>query len=296
MMAEENHDAGSWRMQSMPAMDNALFSQWVELIQTRTGIRLPDTRRSFLLSSLSIRMRELNIDEYEQYYQYVTNGKQGLIEWETLVDRLTVHETRFWRDERCLELLRDRYINRLSEKQDALKIWSVGCATGEEPYTIAIWLDSLLAGGTMFENFEVHATDISLASLSIARQGRYPANRMTNVPPLFMQTYFTEQPGGQYVVKDRIKERVCFTKLNLLAADTFPFSGIDVIVCQNVLIYFEQALRRKILDSLVNHLRIGGMLILGAGEVTNWANEQLEPVRYDGALAFQRIIHNGQMQ
>lgn len=290
MVAEDaNYDASTWRMQSMPEMDSESFAAWVTLIQERTGIRLPDTRKSFLLSSLSIRMRELKIDDYATYYRYVTEGKQGIIEWETLVDRLTVHETRFWRDDRSLKLLRDEYINKIAEKQDCLKIWSVGCATGEEPYSIAIWLDALAAMAANFTNYEVHATDISLASLGIGREGHYPENRLTNVPQLYVQNYFDKQDDGSYIIKDSIKERVCFTKLNLLAANSFPFNELDAIVCQNVLIYFEQSMRQEILNSLVGHLRIGGLLILGAGEVTNWVNDHLEAVQYDGTLAYRRI-------
>jgi len=290
MVAEGvNDDASSWRMQSMPSMDDKLFVAWVDLIQERTGIRLPDTRKSFLLSNLSIRMRELKMIDYETYYRYVTEGKQGIIEWETLVDRLTVHETRFWRDDRSLKILRDEYINKLTTKHDCLKVWSVGCATGEEPYSIAIWLDALSEMSENFINYEVHATDISLASLSIGREGRYPVNRLTNVPQLYLQNYFDKQNDDSYKIQDRIKERVCFTKLNLLAANSFPFNELDAIVCQNVLIYFEQGMRQEILNSLVGHLRVGGLLVLGAGEVTNWENDQLEAVQYDGALAYRRV-------
>lgn len=183
-------DQDKWRMQSMPAMDDELFSAWIELIFTRTGIRLPNNRKSFLLSSLSIRMRELKINDYQTYYDVVTTGSNGLIEWETLVDRLTVHETRFWRDEQCLNLIRDVYLKKLDTNPQTLKVWSVGCATGEEPYSLAIWLDAFLSNNLPKTKFEIHATDISLAALGAGRAGKYPENRLTNLPKVLLQRYF----------------------------------------------------------------------------------------------------------
>lgn len=285
-------NTNAWQYKTMPGMDDDLFRQWTDLVEARTGIRITNKRKSFLLSNLSIRMRELKLDDYRKYFELVTNKSQGLIEWETLVDRLTVHETRFWRDETIFELIRQEYIekNQLQKKPTLdIQVLSVGCATGEEPYSLAIWLEEYCKQHKLKNLYGVHATDISLAALSAGREGIYPANRLTNLPDGHIEKYFEVTENDRYRIISNIKERVCFTKLNLLNVDSFPFNKLDVIVCQNVLIYFKQAARVKLLNQLAGFLKVGGLLILGAGEILDWGNEKMVKVEFPSSLAFRRL-------
>ncbi len=289
--AEESAVQDEWRFQSLPEMEEALFNNWVELVESRTGMRIPENRKSFLLSKLFIRMREIKIADYQAYLEIVSDEQRGLIEWETLVDRLTVHETRFWRDESIFQLIQKEYIeknNLLTKKQLNLQVWSVGCATGEEPYSLALWFEHFCTMNNIENRQGVHATDISLAALATARKGDYPENRLTNLPNGYLNYYFSKTEKDKYQVKDRLKERVCFTKLNLLKMDSFPFSDFDIIVCQNVMIYFDQALRIKVLNEFANYLKVGGILILGAGEVLGWNHPKMESVIFQSTLAFRR--------
>ncbi len=284
-------EGNSWHLQSLPEMDSALFNNWVELVESRTGMRIPENRKSFLLSKLSIRMREIKIASYQAYLELVSDEQRGLVEWETLVDRLTVHETRFWRDDSIFQLIQKEYIEKnslLKHKQLNLQVWSVGCATGEEPYSLALWFEHFCTMNSIENKQGVHATDISLAALATAREGLYPENRLTNLPDGYLNYYFSKVEKDKYKVNDNLKERVCFTKLNLLKMDSFPFSEFDIIVCQNVMIYFDQALRIRILNEFANHLKVGGILILGAGEVLAWNHPGMESVTFPSTLAFRR--------
>jgi len=290
---EENSSTavGGWHFETMQEMSDALFSDWVDLVESRTGMRISETRKSFLLSKLSIRMREIKYNDYLQYLDFVSDERRGLIEWETLVDRLTVHETRFWRDDGIFQLIQKKYIeenNLLNDNKLGLQIWSVGCATGEEPYSIAMWFEHYCTMNGVDNRQGIHATDISLDALATAREGLYPENRLTNLPDGYKTYYFTRMEQDKYRVNDNLKERVCFTKLNLMNVDSFPFSNFDIIVCQNVMIYFDQDLRIKLLNEFANYLKVGGILILGAGEVLGWNHPKMESINFQSTLAFRR--------
>ena len=113
IQAQENKVSQTlWQLNELMPMCDSEYALWLTLLEDRTGITLPELRKSFLLSKLSIRMQELGISEYKSYFAYVTHGKTGRVEWETLVDRLTVHETRFFRDTQALSLIKQAYLEK----------------------------------------------------------------------------------------------------------------------------------------------------------------------------------------
>lgn len=292
MTAQEEKDlsAVGWRRKAVVEMDSYEFRQWAELLEKRTGISLPEKRKSFLQTSLNVRMRELGHDTYQDYLRYVLSGRRGVVEWEILVDRLTVHETRFYRDEKALELIRTRYLDTLSNQDGPCRInmWSVGCATGEEPYSLAIMVDSHLRRRGIEFYQAVVASDISSAALATGREGIYQKNRLRNLSENTVRRYFKQVGEHHYQVIPAIRDRVCFTRLNLLRLAELRQAKMDIIVCQNVLIYFQRQKRRMILEHLARQLRPGGMLVLGAGEITDWEYPGLENLNYPGTLAYRR--------
>ena len=295
-VAQNNlEQATLWQRKDLSPMDKYEFRQWVELLEKRTGISLPEKRKSFLLASLNIRMRELGYEKYQDYFRHLLAGRSGAVEWEILVDRLTVHETRFFRDEAAMKTLEECYLNRLasSDTSVGINIWSVGCATGEEPYSLAMFVDQTLTERGIPHYLAVTASDISNASLATGRTGIYHSNRLKNLPDVYRQTYFNAVDEDHYEVNASLRERVCFTRLNLLHLAEATLGMMDIIFCQNVLIYFKRQQRRKILDQLVEHLRPGGILVLGAGEITDWQPDELENLRYPGILAFRRSEGGG---
>ena len=287
---QQDRNDSVWARKDLAPMDAYEFRQWSELLETRTGIRLPEKRKSFLLSNLSIRMRELGYRRYRDYFRYVTDGRRGMVEWEILVDRLTVHETRFYRDPTALQMLRETWLDHLpaGDPPHQLRVWSVGCATGEEPYSLAMLIDDALLARGIRAYPAITATDISAAALATAREGIYPANRLVNLPDGFRGRYFRELGNSRWQVKDAVRERVGFARLNLLNLAHAPVTPMDVVYCQNVLIYFRKLQRQRILDRLVEHLRPGGLLVLGAGEITDWRHPEIAIVDYPGTLVYRR--------
>lgn len=290
-MPEHKQGIDGWQA-SLPTMDDASLNNWLELLEQRTGICLPKERQSFLLSSLDLRLRELELSNYEAYYQYLTNGVQGELEWELLVDRLTVHETRFMRDEHALSLITQRCLPEFqsnADKDSLFKVWSVGCATGEEPYSLAMVIDNYLRQNNASFDYRILATDISLASLITAQWGIYLHNRGKNMLPEYRERYTQPHDNSHFKVNGAIRDKVKFSQFNLLGLADAQLPLMDVVICQNVLIYFRQEQRRKILDEIVRFIKPGGTLILGAGEVINWKNPLVKSVGFPSTMAFQRL-------
>ena len=279
-----------WQLNEITPMSDDEYALWLALLEERTGITLPELRKSFLLSKLSIRMQELGINKYKSYFAYVTHGKAGRVEWETLVDRLTVHETRFFRDTQALSFIRQAYLEKLDfEKNNSnIHIWSVGCATGEEPYSLMMYIDKYITDRNEKCYLAVTASDISHDALAVGKKALYHRNRFTNVPEVYINNYLQDTDKEHFLVNDSLRKRICFNRLNLININKSSVGKMEIIICQNVLIYFKRETRLTILDQLVKHLVPGGLLILGAGEITGWQHPQLNAMPYEGVLAFQR--------
>ncbi len=280
-----------------PAMSEAQFARWVELVRHRTGMLLSPERKSFLVTSLTARMRELGIADYDAYYELVAHGPRGAVEWVLLVDRLTVHETRFFRHRPSFDLVRTRVLPQ-SPVPEALQpyriqVWSIGCATGEEAYSLAIAIDEHLSrlGGRYY--FGITATDISLSALATARRGIYPGKRLDRIAPDQRARYFRRVAPDTWEVVPALRKRVCFAQLNVLELARAPLAPMDLIFCQNVLIYFDRAQRQAILDQVVRRLAPGGVLVLGPGEVVGWRHPELERVHHPDTLAWRRVARRG---
>jgi len=290
-MPEQKQGSESWQLSQPEPMGDAELQSWIDLLEQRTGICLPKARQSFLLTSLGIRIRELGLTDYAAYYRYLNNGVQGELEWELLVDRLTVHETRFIRDEHALALINRHCLPRfqLADNKDKFTVWSIGCATGEEPYSLAMVIDDYLNQNHRSFDFQVLATDISLASLITAQWGVYPNNRGKNLSESFRERYIKEHDASHFKVNKAIRDKVKFSQFNLLGLDKASIPLMDIIICQNVMIYFKQDRRRAMLDHVVRFLKPGGMLILGAGEIINWKNPLVKSFDFPSTLAFERV-------
>ena len=291
IQAQENKVSQTlWQLNELMPMCDSEYALWLTLLEDRTGITLPELRKSFLLSKLSIRMQELGISEYKSYFAYVTHGKAGRVEWETLVDRLTVHETRFFRDTQALSLIKRAYLEKLNFKNNNpnIRIWSVGCATGEEPYSLMMYIDKYMTDKNEKCYLAVTASDISHDALVVGKKAQYHRNRFTNVPTEYINNYIEVVDKEHYLINESLRKRICFNRLNLLNLDNSSVGKMEIIICQNVLIYFKRDTRLTIINQLVEHLEPGGLLILGAGEITGWQHSEMSSMQYDGVLAFQR--------
>jgi chemotaxis methyl-accepting protein methylase len=259
-------------------MDDAEFERWVRLLESRTGVTVPPERKPFLVTGLRRRMRETGHDAFANYYEELLDGARGAVEWAALVDHLTVHETHFFRHLPSLELIRDEWLPTWladAEPDLSLHALSVGCSTGEEAYSMAIVLDAALSQLAPPRHFGVTATDVSQSALAIAKKASYPVDRLAEIPKLYQAESVEPDGPGQFRIAPRVRKRVGFACVNLLHAARAPLRKLDLIYCQNVLIYFARERRGELLDGLARLLRPNGLLVLGPGEVTNWTHPQL---------------------
>lgn len=275
----------------LPQMEPEQFQQWAALLKERTGMRLPDTRISFLVTNLGMRMRELGINDYQVYYDYVKTGREGIIEWDNLVHHLTVHETRFLRQESVLSLIREKFLpahhNQCESEPLAINVWSVGCSTGEEPYSVAMTIDDHMRSLNCHYHLGVTASDISRSSLAHGRKGIYSRQQIKELDSNWLDEYFVITEDDKFQVHENLRKRVCFNHLNILDVGNAPIGKMDLIICQNLLIYFDKEQRIQIADTLTKHLQPGGILILGVGELLGWDHPNLQRYPYANTLAFR---------
>ena len=275
----------------LPQMEPEQFQQWAALLKERTGMRLPDTRTSFLVTNLGMRMRELGINDYQIYYDYVNTGREGIIEWDRLVHHLTVHETRFLRQESVLSLIRDKFLpahhDQCESTPVSINVWSVGCSTGEEPYSVAMTIDEHMRSLDCRYHLGVTASDISRNSLAHGRKGIYNRQQIKGLDANWLDEYFVITDDNKFQVHEDLRKRVCFNYLNILDVGKAPIGMMDIIICQNLLIYFDKEQRIQIANTLAEHLQTGGILILGVGELLNWNHPNLERYPYANTLAFR---------
>jgi len=285
---------GNWSaLASLPGMDDREFERWASLLEKRTGVVVPLTRKAFLVTSVRGRMRETARTSFEEYFADLQKVPEGAIEWTTLVDRLTVHETHFFRHPPSFDLIVKEWLPRaMSGAQGALHAWSVGCSSGEEAYTLAMVLDRNIAAAKTAKTskvyFGVTATDVSLPALAVGRAGLYPQQKIEEIPEDYRERYCEPLDGDTFRIAEALRKRVGFASFNLLDVAHASLKRLDLIFCQNVLIYFARERRRELLAAFANLLKPGGLLVLGSGEVTNFAHAKLKRVENRNVLAFLR--------
>lgn len=279
---------GIWSLRRLPDMDEAQFIQWQTLLEHRTGITLSAERRSFLETNLGIRMREIGCGSYQAYYEKIVSGPDAIQEWSTLVDRLTVQETRFFRDPDAFRLVADYVLTRPREqlRKRPLEAWSVGCSSGEEPYTLAMVLNECMSQLELQPLFGITGSDISKPAIDKARDGLFNPRKLMGMDEELKTRYFRPAERNTVEIVKSIRERVCFTRLNVLDLDQAPMHGMNIIFCQNLLIYFRRWRRREIVRRLAERLAPGGLLVLGQGELTEWQPPGLQRLPSEHVLAW----------
>lgn len=281
-----------WSYQAPKALTDEQYERWQELLEKRAGICFMQ-HKLILQTGLSKRMREIGVDDYEQYFEQVSKVPEGAVEWSQLVDRISVKETSFFREPNSYDAVRDYLLNHLDphlrEQDNTLEIWSVGCSTGEEAYSLAMVATDMIdyMGSKVFVG--VTATDISTTALSHAREAIYKARKLMVLPQESKSKYFKELGGELFQILPSLQEKLCFTQGNILELDKAPAMKMDVIFCQNVLVYFRRWRLKSVLNMFVDHLKPGGLLMLGPGEVTSWRHPLMRRLDNDLVQAYVRI-------
>jgi len=290
---ERGHDMQpqfDWSLEPPVDMSLTEFRDWQMLLEERSGMVVNEGRRAFLQTNLRARMREVGVGDYASYYRRVTDGPRGAVEWSTLMDRLTVQETCFFRHPPSFFALETYLAGRLAREgmRRPWALWSVGCSSGEETYSMAMSAAEVLREASVSGGFGVTGTDISLSALGKCREATYAGRRLEQVPIERRERYFQSVADSRFQVTATLASRVCFAKLNVLDLADAPMSGLDVIFCQNLLIYFRRWRRREILNRLAERLAPGGLLLIGVGEMATWQHPDLTPLDDDRVLAFIR--------
>ncbi len=278
-------------------MDPKEFALWQTLLEKRTGLWLPESRKAFLITALTRYLKEKGFQNFAEIYSKLNEDALSLLDWATLVDSLTVHETCYYRDvdslklvsQYCRELANKHFSNEPSKPMH-IQVWSVGCSTGEEAYSLSIELEKLNIGlNESFQKqvyFGVTAMDISYPSLAVAREGIYAERLLDLVPETSKNLYFERLADDYYRVRPNVRQKTCFIQGNVLELDKKKHQEFDVIYCQNVLIYFRKKTKLRVVNQLIDKLKPGGMLVLGHGEIIHDDLPELTRVTNKNCLAF----------
>lgn len=249
------------------AMTDEEFLLLRDLIHDYCGIDLPESMKYLLERRLRPRVPVVGVDTYRNYYRHVRYGRDPQAELDEIVERITTNETYFFRGEAQLRAFSEEIIPEVVRGRRAgatIRIWSAGCSSGEEPYTLAMLLNEAPAARGF--RFEISAHDISRKVLRIAREGIYREASFRQTDAAERGRYF-KQIGARYRLNDDIRQRVTFGHLNLMNEGAMALlSDIDVVFCRNVMIYFGRDARKRLLDSFLRRMRPGGFLVLGHSE------------------------------
>jgi chemotaxis protein methyltransferase CheR len=259
----------------------ALFQKFQKLIYDETGIWLGSSKTALLCGRLFRRLRELEITSLKNYYERVSQPDQEE-ERARMIDAITTNETRFFREPRQFDFLVQTVFPQWQAeairgvRPRRLRIWSAGCSSGEEPYTLAMLFASHFAAEDGWD-VRLAATDISNRVLEKARRGIYPIAKQTELPKHLLQGFMlrgSSEHEGEMKVRVEIQRMIEFRRLNLNEETRLPEAPFDAIFCRNVLIYFDNVSKQRVVTNLERQLGADGFLFVGHAEnLTNMSNE-----------------------
>ncbi len=250
-------------------MSDEEFHLFRDTIYSHCGIYFDDDSKYLLEKRLSRRLTALNLSSFRDYYHFLKYNRKKDQELMDIMDILTTNETYFFRESFQLKAFTDEILPELLQRKAArkdrtLRIWSAGCSTGEEPFTIAMLLREIreLQGWKI----EIIGTDISQRVLQHARRGVYGKSSFRATDEQYIKRFFQEQDGG-YRINDEVRELVTISHLNLFDTHRMVMLGrMDLIFCRNVIIYFDAAAKKQVVEAFHNSLYDGGYLLLGHSE------------------------------
>lgn len=247
--------------------DDDLFVKFKDIVYSEAGIKLSDLKKALLQARLSKRLRALGLNSYREYYRYLMdNYSEESIEF---INAITTNKTEFFRESRHFDYMKESSLPEFEKRgKQELRIWSAGCSTGEEPYTIAIVLSEY------FENrkkmhIKILATDIDTNVIERGVAGLYSLDQVKDIDLPLLKKYFLRGSGdneGLFMAKDQLKRMIHFRRLNLLENDYPMRKKFDIIFCRNVIIYFDKATQKVLFDRLGNYLDEDGYLFIGHSE------------------------------
>lgn len=256
------------------AMSDRTFSRFSNFIHAELGIKMPGSKKIMLQSRLHKRMRSLDIKSFDDYYDYVFNSTAKQEELTHMVNVVTTNKTDFFREPKQFDYLAqtalaETILNEKKALRKRLLVWSAGCSTGEEPYTLAMVVADFMEGRRDGE-FSILATDISTRVLETAREAIYPEKIVAPVPMRLKKKYLMRGNGPQKGfarIVPNLRKKVSFQRLNLNKGNHFGIrTPMDIIFCRNVIIYFDRQTQTKLFEKFYAQLAPGGYMFIGHSE------------------------------
>lgn len=269
------------------------FRQLRDYIYAQSGIYIADNRKYLLENRLRNRLKQLNLKSFGEYYYYLQYDPQRKQELNRLFEVVTTNETSFYRNPPQLKVFQDNVLSEVVAAQrkkgeKKLRIWSAGCSTGEEPYTVAMQAMEVLGGELPSWDVKITANDLSEAVLSSARKGVYNEYSLRTTPKEVVARYF-EQDNGTFKVKQEAKRLVSFGQINL--SDRAQLKRVErshVVFCRNVIIYFDDEMKKQVIASFYDNLLPGGFLLIGHSESLHNISRAFKPMHYPGAIIYRK--------
>ncbi len=266
-------------------MSDEVFSRFSSFIHSELGIKMPETKKTMLQARLQKRMRRLGLQCFDAYYEHIFNGDQEE-ELSNMVDAITTNKTDFFREPTQFEYLKHSALPELAQRYSKkirknISVWSAGCSTGEEPYTLAMVLANFFQQKSV-GNFSILASDISTQVLATAKRGLYPENAVKPVPTELRHKYLMRGKGSQNGfcrIVPELRERIIFKHLNLNTGKTFGIrTPMDILFCRNVIIYFDRQTQIKLFNKFYSQLASGGYMFIGHAESLLGINDRFRSV------------------
>jgi len=269
------------------------FIKLRNLIYERTGISYEENKIYYIKKRLQQRMQAGEFTRIEDYIKHLRLFDPKGIEFQELMNLLTVNETYFFREFSQLQVFAEACLEETTHakwKADArtIKIFCAGCSTGEEPYTLGIILKEMLDNFPAW-NVLIKAVDIDKNVLRVAQRGVYDQRSIKDVPPSYLKSYFSVTAAGQYAIDDSIKDMVIYEHLNLMDRRALRCEeNYDFVFCRNVLIYFDDVSRKQVVDKFYGILRQGGFIFLGHAESLSRISTAFRIRRLNEHIVYQR--------
>lgn len=269
------------------------FTQLRDYIYQQSGIFIADNRKYLLENRLANRIKELNLKSFSEYYHFLQYDPGKRQELNRLFEVVTTNETSFYRNPPQLAVFQNNVLAEVIEQQRKLgarklRIWSAGCSTGEEPYTLAIILLETLKTEIATWDIKITANDLSESVLSSARRGIYNDYTLRTTPKDIVTKYFIPEEG-KFKVKPEVKRLVNFGQINL--SDRAMLKRVDrsqIVFCRNVIIYFDDEMKKNVIGSFYDNLLPGGHLLIGHSESLHNISRAFKPKHYPGAIVYSK--------
>lgn len=270
------------------------FIQLRDFIYQQCGIFIAENRKYLVENRLANRIKDLNLKSYSEYYSFLRYDAGKRLELNKLFEVVTTNETSFYRNPPQLQVFQDTVLKGVIDEcrktgRKKIRIWSAGCSTGEEPYTLAMILHEILRQEISSWDIKITANDLSEAVLATARRGVYNEYALRTTPKDIASRYFTKE-DSLFKIDPKLKQLVSFGQINL--SEKLQLARIEksqIVFCRNVIIYFDDEMKRKVINAFYDNLLPNGSLLIGHSESLHSISRAFKPEHHPGTIVYRKL-------